>query len=158
MAWSYDATLFASANVGFYPGSFVGTRYQIRLWIQDNDTNRQLFQDEEIDWQQAQEANAYIAAASLCDVLVTRARGVKSKRISEFAITYDPELYRALGAALRARGAGYQAPYAGGISIADKQAQRDDADWVPPSISRGVGDDPGAPKPAMPPINPLTTI
>lgn len=155
--WSYDASAFADGTTGYYPGSTIGARNQIRLWLQDTSSSRQLFQDEEIDWQQTQEANAYMAAAFLCDMLVSRAGGIKSKRISDFYITYDTAYYQSLAMTLRARGNSYQVPYVGGISRADKSAQRSDLDWIPPTFGRGMGDNPDAPKPSTP-SNPLTTI
>ena len=156
--WTYDAEALNSTTAGYYTGSTAGERWQIRLLIQDTNTARQLFQDEEIDWQQTKEANIYMAAAALCDVLVAKAGGVKSKKISEFAISYDPRYYQSLAAQLRARGFGHQVPYAGGISIADKLAQQSDPDWVPPAIPRGLDNNPAAPAPATPNTNPLTTI
>lgn len=162
--WTYDPTLFDSTTAGYYTGSTVGLRYQIRLWIQDTNTLRQLFQDEEIDWQQTQESNGYMAAASLCDILVAKAGGVRRKRISDFDISYDPVFYLTLSGNLRARGSGHQIPYAGGISIADKEAQQQDSDWVQPAISRGLDSNPAAPQPATPPAggtgsgNTLTSI
>ncbi len=164
MSWTYDPTQFLSVTAGTYAGSTIGARNQIRLWIQDTNTNRQLFQDEEIDFTQTREANDYMAAAALCDVLVAKASGVKSKRISEFSISYDPAFYRTLGLTLRARGMNYQVPYAGGISVGDKLAQQMDSDWVTPSIVRNLDNNPQAPQPGEPGIggvagpNSLTSI
>jgi hypothetical protein len=157
MAWTYDPTQFGSTTVGTVAGSTIGVRYQIRLMLQDTNTARQLFQDEEIDWQQTQESNMWMAAAALADILVAKGGGVKSKRISEFEIQYDPRMYLTIATRLRARGMDYQVPYAGGISKADKAAQQGDPDWVRPSIARGHGDNPEAMNPA-PITNPLTTI
>lgn len=156
--WTYDATLFSSTIVGYYIGSTVGERYQVRLLIQDINTSRQLFQDEEVDWQLTQEANVYMAAALLCDVLVMRAGGIKSKKISEFAVQYDTKFYMSLAGELRARGMGHQVPYAGGISISDKARQEGDTDAVPPKITRRQADNPAAPQPSVTPTNPLETI
>lgn len=122
----------------------------VRFLIQDTNTSKQLFQDSEIYWTLTQEMNIYTAAAALCDVLVAKAGGVKGKKISEFAIQYDPMFYRTLAGTLRARGAGHQLPYAGGISIADKQAQQGDPDWVAPSFARGLDQNSQAPSPASP--------
>lgn len=157
-AWTYDPTAMDSTEVGIYIGSTIGQRYQIRFFIQDTNTNRQLVQDSEIDWMQTQEANVYMAAAACCDMLIAKAGAVKSKTIGDLSITYDPHFYVMLGAQLRSRGMTYQIPYAGGISIADKVAVQDDSDWVTPAISRGLDDNPGAPKPQTPSSNPLTTI
>lgn len=158
MSWSYEPTQFNSTTSGAYSGSTVGVRYQVRLIIQDTNTSRQLLQDEEIDWFQTVEPNVYTAAAACCESLVIRAGGVRSKKISEFQIVYDPGFYQTLAMQLRGRGASYQIPYAGGISISDKIAQQDDSDWVSPAIPRNLDDDPGAPRPATPSSNPLTTI
>ena len=145
MSFTYDVELSQS-------------RDQVRFLIQDNQESRALFQDEEIDWIITQEMNVYMAGARLCDILVNKSGGVKSKAISEFIIVYNVEFYKYLGNSLRARGLTYQSGYAGGISIADKIAQQNDSDWVPASIPRGLGDNPGAPKPTAPSTNPLNTI
>lgn len=158
MAWTYDFSELDSTAEGTYSGSTVGARYAIRLLIQDTNTNRQLFQDEEIDWMQTQEANAYMTAAALCDMLVARAGGVKSKAISRLKLTYDVQFYRHLANQLRSRGLTHQSAYAGGISIADKLALQSDSDWVPPAFPRGLDDNPAAPAPATPSTNPLTDI
>lgn len=156
MAWTYDPTQFASAAAGTYPGSTIGERNQIRFLIQDTQTLRQLMQDEEIDWQQTKEANGFFAAAACCEQLVARAGGVTSKTVGPFSLGYDPMVYRGLAASLRARGCGHQVPYAGGISIADKTAQQDNADAVQPAFFRGIFDNRRAAQPSPgPPETPL---
>lgn len=130
MAWSYDAALGTDKD-------------RVRFLVQDNMTGRQLFQDEEIDWVLTTEDNIYTAAASLCDMLISRASGVKSKKISEFTITYDLKVYQTLAASLRAKGAYNQVPYAGGISQADKRSQQSDNDAVKPKVARRLHDYPG---------------
>jgi hypothetical protein len=157
MAWTYDFTDFLNTNAGTYPGSFEGVRYQIRFLIQDTNTNRQLFQDEEIDFQQTLEMNPWTMAAALCDILVAKAGSIKQKKVEDLSITYDPEFYRQLAGQLRARGSNYQIPYAGGISVADKLAQQLDTDWVQPAISRGLDNNPQAPGPANPPVNSISS-
>ena len=145
--WSYDPTLMASATAGLYAGSTVGVRNQIRFVIQDNQPARPLIVDGEIDWMQAQEANAYMAAAACCETLVARAGNVQSKGVGPLRLAYSPEFYAGLAATLRARGMTYQVPYVGGISIADKLAQQDDPDWVPVRFFRGEFDNPRAQQP-----------
>ena len=148
MSWTYDFTKFADATPSsVYPPATLGQRYQIRLWLQDTDTTRQLFQDEEIDWQVTISANQYLAAASLCDVLVGRARGIRTKKVGDLSLAYDPEFYRVLAGSLRARGSLHQIPYVGGISIADKEAQQNDPDWVAPRIAITTFDNPRAEQP-----------
>jgi len=156
MSWSYDLTKLTDATQATFPDTTIGVRYQIRLLLQDTQTNRQLLQDEEIDWIQTQEANVYMMAAQCCDILVAKAGMIHQKRTSEFWITYDVTFYRDLALRLRARGLNYQIPYVGGTSISGKEAQRADPDWLDPLINRGQGDNPAAPSPVQPPINPLT--
>lgn len=161
--WTYDSTAFTDTGAGYYTGATKGVRWQIRLMIQDTNTNRQLFQDEEVDWQQTLWPNAATAAAALCDILVAKAGSVRSKKVDDLSITYDPMFYRSLAAQLRAQGAGYQVPYAGGISVADKEAVRADTDWVRPAINRNQDNNSQAPTAETPPIqggsgNPVTSI
>ena len=148
MAWTYDVTLLQSATAGFYSGSTLGVRYQIRLLLQDVQTARQLLQDEEIDWFQTTEMNAYMAAAAACSSLVARAGNVKSKRIGDLSLGYDPQFYDGLRLRLQARGMTYQLPYAGGLSIADKMSQQGNVDAVVPRFFLGLGDNPGASQPS----------
>lgn len=145
--WSYDPTLMESATVGTYTGSTVGIRNQIRFVIQDVRSERPLIVDAEIDWMQTQEENAFMAAAACCETLIARAGNVRSKRVGPLGVDYDVEFYAGLAARLRARGMTYQLPYAGGISIADKLAQQDDADWVPARFFRGMFDNSRASQP-----------
>lgn len=159
MAWSYDPTKFNDATVsGDYPPATLGQLNYVRFLIRDTNTVRQLLQDDEIYFILTQEANVFMAAAVCCDSLVANAGSIKQKKIGDFEITYDPMFYQRLGNELRSRGATHQVPYAGGISIADKQAQQDNSDWVPPAFARGMDDNPQAPAPQTPSTNPLTTL
>lgn len=147
MGWSYSGNPGASGKDA------------VRFLIQDTNTNKQLVQDEEIEWTLTQEANVYTAAASICSQLVIKfgGGGVKKKKIGELMIEFDPVFYRGLAASLSARGMGHQIPYAGGISVADKNRQEQDPDWVAPKVYRGLADNPAAPQPQMPPAHPLET-
>lgn len=148
MAWTYDLQQLLSAEQSqFYPPATVGLRNQIRFVLQDTDPTRPLLQDEEIDWIQTQEANQYMMAAACAETLVARQGNLKSKNIGPLQASYDAGFYRGLAARLRARGMTYQVPYVGGISIADKLAQEDDGDWVPPAIFRGIFDNTRATQP-----------
>lgn len=160
MAWTYNVVEFANTEVGYYTGSTIGDRYQVRMHIQDTNESRQLFQDEEIDWQLTQEANVYMAAAALCETLVSKAGGggVKSKKVGDLRIEYDVAFYVQRAAMLRSRGCGHQLPYAGGISKVDKTAQNANTDRVQPSVFRNLDENPAAPAPTVPPANPLTTV
>lgn len=164
MSFTYDVTKFNDTTPSTsYPPTTVGERYQVRLMIQDTNltvVSKQLFQDEEVDFTISQSANVYMAGAALCNTLVARGGGmdVKSKKVGDLAITYDVEFYRRLAGTLEARGVGHQIPYAGGISVADKQAQSTDTDWTQPSFKRGLDENPAAPQPENPSNDPLTSI
>jgi hypothetical protein len=127
---------------------------QVRFLIQDLNDTSPMFQDEEIDWVLTQEANVYMAAASLCDIRVTQVggggKGIKRKKVGDLDITYNADHFKSLAANLRARGLGHQVPYAGGISVGDKTAQKQDNDWVRPAVPRGILENPTAPKPDQP--------
>lgn len=135
MAWTYSS-------------DFTTTRDQVRFLIQDTQTARQLVSDAEIAWVVSTEANVYMAAALLCDALVAKAGNIKTKVVGDLRLTYDPSYYRGLAAALRARGAGHQVPFAGGISISDKLEQQSDTDAVQPRAFRTELDNPRADQPS----------
>ena len=145
MAWSYDNGMGTDKD-------------KVRFLIQDTNSSRQLFQDQEINWVISTEANIYTAAAQLCDILVTKAGGLKYKKIGDLSIAYDPAFYRTLSGQLRARGAGHQVPYAGGTSVADKTRQQENADATAPSTFRNLDENPAAPGVSIPPANPLQQV
>lgn len=134
MAWTYNS-------------DFTTTRDQVRFLIQDTNTNRQLCSDAEIAWVVSTEANVYMAGALLCDTLVARAGSIKTKWVGNLRLTYDPKYYQGLAAMLRARGAGHQVPFAGGISQSDKLEQQMDSDAVQPRAFRTELDNPRADQP-----------
>jgi hypothetical protein len=141
-----------------YLGDFNLPLDQVRFLIQDVQTNRQLATDEEINWVLSTEANIYMAAAAVCDVISSRYAGAKSRWIGDLRLVYDPAHYRGLAASLRARGAGHQTPFAGGISVSDKMIQQQDADAVQPRSFRTQLDNPAADQPSPgPDRNPLTS-
>ncbi len=154
MAWTYDDTKFNDATASpTYPPATVGQLMQVRLLIQDTNTARQLFQDNEIYFTITKQANVFMSAAVLCDSLVAKGGSIESKKVGELAITYNVKFYQSLAGSLRAQGSGHQVPYAGGISVADKIAQQSDTDWVTPAIVRGLDNNPQAPNPGNPPVN-----
>lgn len=149
MSWSYDPTGLTDSDL-----------MKVRFLIQDTNSSRPLYQDEEIEWTISQAANIYTAAAELAEQLVTKAGAVKAKKVGDLFISYNPSLYVTISAQMRARGAGHQVPYAGGISVGDKRSQESDSDATKPSVFRGLDENPGAPK-VVPPgtdSNPLTSI
>jgi hypothetical protein len=141
-----------------YNANLVEDKDQVRFLVQDTDPLRALFQDTEIDWVLEEEQNVYMAAARLCDIIIIRARDIKRKRVGDLDIIYDVDKYLTMANQFRARGLTYQMPFAGGISVSDKLVTSENSDAVQPSIVRNLDDNPLAPDPERPPINPLTTI
>jgi hypothetical protein len=130
-------------------------RDAVRFLIQDTDTTSAHIQDEEIDWLLTEHSNVYGAAIMAAESVATnyaKASGsgqVKSKTVGALSISYTDlaKEYRSITASLRRRlalgiGSGF-IPYAGGISVADKDTQRQDEDWDAPSFSRKLHDNYG---------------
>jgi hypothetical protein len=135
------------------------TLMQVRFLIGDNITDKMIMDDAEIEWLISQHANVYMAAAAACDSIALKistadtASGkvgpINRKRVGQTDISYatgtgrTSEEYTALGSTLRARGSSYQMPYAGGISVSDKEANVSDTDRPRDGFKRGMFDDPG---------------
>lgn len=130
MSWTYVNTLLTD-------------RDRVRFLIQDTNTNAQLVQDEEIVWVLTQELNCYMAAAAIADALASKARGVQSKSVGDYSVSYSADHWDNLAKRLRSRGASYQVPSAGGLSISGKEALTDDTDAVQPIFARGMQENTG---------------
>ena len=134
MSWEYD-------------GDFTQQRDQVRFLIQDTNSSRPLVTDEEIAWLISTEANVYMAAAMICEGLVAKAGNVKTRWIGDLRVTLDSGMYRGLAASLRSRGMSHQLPFAGGISVSDKESQQQDSDAVQPRVFKTELDNPRADQP-----------
>lgn len=148
MPKTYEPSLLASSPL-----------FQVRLHTGDNVTGKMIMDDAEITFYLSQEANVYMAAATVADQLALRiatsatstdGKGpVSKKKIGGTEITYatasgrSAKDFEALSKALRARGRTHQIPYAGGISVADKDVRRQDTDRPTDGIRRGQFDYPG---------------
>lgn len=137
MAWSY-----VLANLS------ANGKDTVRFLIQDVQSTRPLCADEEIVWALASEANVYTAAALCCDILVARSANVKNRWIGDLRVSNDPTFYRGLALILRSKGASHQMPFAGGISLADKQEQQQDPDATQPRAFRTLLDNPRVDQPS----------
>lgn len=132
MTWSYDIGLATAKD-------------QIRLLIGDTDTTDPQLQDEEIVFIAAQEAGVYRGAAQCAFNIaakytrqVTRSFGGRSDQLSQLA-----SQYRTLAKELMAKSAMRRiTPYAGGQSIAEKDAQAQNTDIVQPIFSKNTGKNP----------------
>jgi hypothetical protein len=125
-----------------YSSDFSSSRDKVRFLVSDTDTSDQLVTDEEIAFALAQNSNIYRAAA-----IVARSIGLKLSR----ELSLDPapggvsldaqsqaDKYLKLADELETQAttrAGGAAVFAGGISIADRDARVADTDRVPSSFS-----------------------
>jgi hypothetical protein len=134
MVWTY-----APATLATTP------KDQVRLVIGDTlDTEPQL-QDEEILYLLTVRSSVYGAAAECCRSLqakfsrsVDQGAGDQKILFSQMAKAYG---VKAAEFESKAAMSGAGAPYAGGISVADKQNQQQDQDRVQPQFQIGMMDD-----------------
>ena len=134
MTWTYNA-----AAVGSSARSFV------RFRLGDTSSGHPLLQDEEIDGMLADLGDQYFAAARLARgiaaTFLTRADksvGKLNIKASQPAVAYER-----LAVQLEMEAAMRVTPYAGGISVADKEANHEDMDTVLPQFTIGQFDLPG---------------
>lgn len=116
---------------------------QIRRLIGDVLTGDQQLQDEEIAWAASRYTTIYGAAADCCrDIAAQFARKVDTVQ-GELRTLYSAQTKRYMDLArdFESRALRGAAPYAGGISNADKQNVVDNTDRAPPDFLRGQFDD-----------------
>lgn len=131
MSWTYSN---APATVA---------RDAVRLLVGDTDSTDQLVSDEEITWAVAQGPTT-LAAARIAEVIAGRFSRRADKEVGDLSLraSQKAKAYLVLAQRLQVRAnlvAGV--PYAGGISVSDKQDQEDDTDRVSGS-SVGMHDNP----------------
>ena len=143
MTWTYSLTDLANS-----------AKDQVRAMIGDTVASDPQLQDEEIAQFVAGRTTTFGAAADACRALASKfSRSVTQKangaqvNFTDLAKAY---LKMALGFDQQAALAGGAMPYAGGLSIADKQGQESDSDRVPPEYVIGMDD-------AMLPVPPVGT-
>ena len=125
-------------------------RDAVRFLTRDTvDTNTATLSDEEIAWLLAENGNnAYHAAADGAEEIGAKyASLVQTKTVGSLSITYAARSasFKTLADQLRKKAATKTtiAPFAGGISKADKSLNRSDSDWNQPSFQLGQDDYPG---------------
>jgi hypothetical protein len=134
MTWSYNTTLTAA-------------RDQVRFFSGDTDSAAAItLSDEEILGAITLAGSARAAAALICENLALRYATEGQRLQDDIGQQVDygarAEFFKARAAQLRARGAIVALPFAGGISIADKQTREEDTDRVEPAFTKRLHDDP----------------
>ncbi len=124
-----------------------------RFLVGDTDTDDQLVNNEEVNWALSQ-FPVYTAAAELADAIAAKFARKVDKSVGDLKISFSrqAEQYAKKAAMLRKRSSVIGVtPYAGGISISDKDTVRANDDRIDPSFRRGMTDhdsisDPDDPK------------
>jgi ABC-type lipoprotein release transport system permease subunit len=135
MTWTYGGD--PSAN----------NRDHVRFLVGDTDTTDQLVTDEEIAFAVAQAGNAGFAAVIVARAVAASFARKSDRSVGDLSISYSQRFtqYQELAERLE-REATFKSvsPYAGGISVADKEAVANNTDRVTPAMRVGVHDNPGA--------------
>ncbi len=132
MSWTYSGDPSSS------------TRDKVRFLIGDTDSSDQQLLDTEVDAILSDNADdPYATAITLAEGLAAKFSRKADKSVGDLSISYSQlgKNYTDLATRLR-RTASLQlaTPYAGGISIADKDAVEDDDDRVRPGFKIGMHD------------------
>lgn len=134
MAWTYGGD--PSAN----------DRDEVRFLVGDTDTSDQLVNDAEIAYAVAEEADNLMAAARIAKAIAAKFARLVDKSVGDLSISYNQrqEAFLNLASELETRSnRSGAAPYAGGISVSDKETVEDNTDRVEPSFKKGMNDNPG---------------
>lgn len=131
MTWTYSGD----------PAAF--PRDAVRFLIRDTDSTDQQLSDEEIAWLLAQNGNNVYKAAvgGARSVSARYSNQAVTKTVGALSLSYQArsEHFETLAKTLQAQyltvGAAF-APYAGGISVLDKEAMEADTDWDKPAFTR----------------------
>lgn len=128
MAWTYSGDPSANA------------RDAIRFLIGDTDTDDQLLTDEEIAWVNTETSGTatgtvglYDAASRCCIAIASKLAREADRSIGDLSVSLSQRAgaYRTQATELKAmagREGGVPVPYAGGITISDKDIDQDDSD------------------------------
>lgn len=123
----------------------------VRLLISDTDSARPQLSDDELAWLLTQETNPYYAAARAAELISSSYSGKSTKTVGDLSISFG-ELashYGDLADRLRAQAAdprlsgAVPVPYAGGLSVAEKQGDVADTDLVQPAFRVNQHSSPG---------------
>lgn len=132
MTFSYD-----ESNVGD------SEKDQIRLMIGDTNSDESLLSDEEINYILGRHSNLYGAAAEACEAIVAQYSKRSDSSVFDnldIDLSQVVEQYRELAQEFRRKSLVASTPFAGGISVSDKDSREDDSDRVSPRFKRGLHD------------------
>jgi hypothetical protein len=137
MAWTYGGDPAANA------------RDAIRFLVGDTDTTDQLLTDEEIAWVNTEASGSatgltalYDAASRCCITIAAKMAREADKQVGDLSVSMSQraKAYREQAQSLKAlsaREGGVPVPYAGGITISDKEIDLENSDLVRGSFRTG---------------------
>lgn len=131
MSWSYSGDPSASNSDN------------VRFLIGDTDITDQQLTNEEITAMLTAHGSVYPAAIACLEALVAKYARKVDKSMGDLSISYGrlADNYRSMLTDLRRRATIETCtPYAGGISISDKETDEEDSDRVAPTFSVGMHD------------------
>jgi hypothetical protein len=111
----------------------------IRILI--NDTTGRL-SDEYIAYSLTAEPSVWYAAALCAETISGQFSQSGDLTVGDLSIRRSISEYRNLAKTLRARGSRGAVPFAGGLTVSDKDTEKTDTDRVKPAFSIGMHDDP----------------
>lgn len=148
MTWTYNAGQISTSQL-----------MMARYLIGDTIQGKQQLQDEEITFSLTQYSTVYGACAEMCRSLAMRYATQVDLVQGELKTNYSQisKVYAARAADFEMRGLRGAVPYAGGISVSDKNNVVEDTDRVAPDFNKGQFDDtlPVSPVGQQTPTTPL---
>ena len=134
MTWSYGGSTGASLS----------DVHLVRRYIGDTSSGSALLQDEEIQAALDIEGSVPFSSALCLEWLSNQYAGQADKSVGSLSISLSQKskAYADRAKALRARGAIYSLPFAGGTSISDKDEREADTDRVKPAFTVTMLDNP----------------
>jgi len=136
MTWTYKGE----------PGTI--PRDHVRLLIGDTDCEDQLLSDGEILFFLDENGSAKSAAVAAAQAIAAKFSRLADEKVGQVSVTYSQkaEHYRNLADTLKTQlSVTRLAPYAGGISVSDKDLVESDTDRVNPAFTRTTHQNPEAP-------------
>ncbi len=108
----------------------------VRFLVGDTDLDDPFLTDGEIDFLLTQYPSATLAASYAAESIAAILIRDSGTRFKDIELGRNADSYIALATTLRSRSARSASPYAGGLSISEKEDARDDTDLVQPSFTR----------------------
>jgi hypothetical protein len=129
-----------------YTGPSHSDNDEVRFLIGDTDTTDQQITDEEITYLVTREGSVFGAAVEACKSIAAKYARLVDKSVDGLSISFSQlqAHYSALSKTLSSKSSAKNAtPYAGGISVTDRNTDEADSDRVKPVFVRGDFDFPG---------------